>query len=356
MATEMNQAKAEAFAGQVIETLNHTSVGFLMSVGHRTGLMDAMAELGPAECQEISDASGLQERYVREWLGGMTTGRIVEYDPATRKYMLPAEHAAFLTRAAGPDNLAGYAETLLVLAQVEDKLVEVFRNGGGVPYSDFPRFQTVMAALSGPVHDAALIDGILPMVPGLPDRLSQGIRVADVGCGQGHAINLMAKAFPSSQFVGYDFSNGGIAVGRHEAREWGLGNVEFIAQDVTNLNVHGEFQLVTAFDSIHDQAKPASVLAGISEAISPDGVFLMVDEDGSSELQNNMDMPIAPILYTISTFHCMTVSLAQGGDGLGTMWGREKALEMLGEAGFGNVTVSQMEGDIENVYYIAKKS
>ena len=121
---------------------------------------------------------------MREWLGAMVTGGVVDYDPAAGTYALPAEHAAWLTRAAGTDNLAVQAQFIPLLAQVEQPLIDCFRNGGGVPYAAYPRFQQLMAEDSGAIHDAALIDTILPLVPGLPARLAAGIDVADVGCGQ----------------------------------------------------------------------------------------------------------------------------------------------------------------------------
>jgi 2-polyprenyl-3-methyl-5-hydroxy-6-metoxy-1,4-benzoquinol methylase len=212
-----------------------------------------------------------------------------------------------------------------------------------------------MAEDSGQTVVAALTDHILPLVPGLTERLEDGIDVLDVGCGSGRALNLMARKFPNSRFVGYDFSEEAISRARAEAAGRGATNVRFEVRDVADLGEEGRYDLITAFDAVHDQAKPAAVLEGIAAALKDDGVYLMQDIAGSSHLQNNMDHPIGPFLYTISTMHCMTVSLAQGGEGLGTMWGEEKALEMLEEAGFGEVEVKQLPHDFQNSYYIAKK-
>jgi SAM-dependent methyltransferase len=213
----------------------------------------------------------------------------------------------------------------------------------------------LMAEDSSRTHDAALIDTILPLVPGLPARLEAGIDVADVGCGRGHAINLMAHAFPNSRFVGYDFSEEGVQGGRDEAQRLGLTNARFEARDVTNLAAREQFDLITAFDAIHDQAQPARVLAGIAEALRPDGVFLMVDIGASSHAHENMEFPLAPMMYTISCMHCMTVSLALDGAGLGAMWGEQKAREMLAEAGFTQVEIKRIEDDLFNSYYVATK-
>jgi SAM-dependent methyltransferase len=234
-------------------------------------------------------------------------------------------------------------------------VIECFRNGGGVPYSAYPRFQKLMAEDSASVHDAALIDVILPLVPGLTQRLEAGIDVADIGCGSGHAINLMAKAFPQSRFTGFDFSEEGIQTARREAQAFGVANARFELRDVTALDLPDRFGLITAFDAIHDQAHPAQVLAGIAGALRPDGVFLMVDIRASSNLHENRDLPMAPFLYTASTMHCMTVSLALAGTGLGTMWGEQTARRMLAEAGFTDVKVVSIEGDIFNNYFIATK-
>src|SRR5437870_8953117 len=176
---EMDQAKAEAFAGQLLGTMNGGMLTLMISIGHRTGLFDTMAGMAPASSLEVAAAAGLNERYVREWLGAMTTGRIVEHDPVAGTYRLPAEHAVVLTRAAGPNNFAAFGQFVAMLGNVETEIVETFRTGGGVPYSRYPESQRLMAEMSGQVFDAALLEGVLPLVDGLVDRLRAGIDVAD---------------------------------------------------------------------------------------------------------------------------------------------------------------------------------
>jgi len=352
---QLDQAKAEAFAGQMVGILNAGLLAFMTSIGHRTGLFDKMASMPPSTSQQIADAAGLNDRYVREWLGAMVTGKFVEYDPATKTYRLPPEHAASITRAAGPNNLAAMIQFMALMGNVEDRIVDCFRNGGGVPYSAYPKFQQIMSEESAQVFDATLIDVTLPLVPGLEERMKAGIDVADVGCGAGHAINVMAKAFPNSRFTGYDFSEEGIAAGRKEAAEWDLTNAIFQVQDVAELSNAEAFDLITVFDAIHDQAQPRKVLANISRALKPDGVFLCVDVAASSSLEENVDHPLGPMLYSVSTMHCMTVSLALNGEGLGTVWGEQMARELLGEAGFKQIETKNVEGDIINAYYICTK-
>jgi 2-polyprenyl-3-methyl-5-hydroxy-6-metoxy-1,4-benzoquinol methylase len=354
-APAFDPAGAEAFAARVVGVLNDASLALMISIGHQVELFDAMATLPASNSVQIAAAAGLQERYVREWLAAMTAGGVVTYDPASNTYRLPAEHAACLTRDSGPDNLGHLMQFIPLLASVEEPIVTCFRNGGGVPYSAYRRFHQLMAEDSATVHDTALIDGIIPLVPGLPDQLRSGIEVADLGCGQGHAINLLATAFPNSRFTGYDFSAEAIEAACREAEQLGLSNVAFELQDVTDLGLREAYDLITAFDAIHDQAHPARVLAGIAAALRPDGVFLMVDIQASSRLEENLELPLATFLYTASTLHCMTVSLALNGVGLGTMWGEQLAQAMVREAGFGEVSVQKLESDPFNNYYVATK-
>ena len=352
---DFNDAQAEAFAEKLLGTLNTASVALMISIGHRTRLFDVMAKIDPATSTDIARAARLNERYVREWLGTLVTGGIVEYYPSMKTYYLPPEHAASLTRAAAPGNLANTFQFIPLLAAVEDQIVECFQKGGGVPYSAYPRFQEVMAEESNATVVAGLLNNILPLVPELVEQLEQGIEVLDVGCGQGRALILLAETFPQSQFTGYDFSPDGIASARTEATAKGLTNIRFVLQDVAGMAETNRYHLITAFDAIHDQAKPRQVLRGIAQALREDGVFLMQDIRASSHVHNNIGQPLGPFTYTVSCLHCMTVSLALGGEGLGAAWGEEKALELLNEAGFANVTVKQLPHDIINNYYLARR-
>lgn len=350
----LNEAKAEQFATQMISVLNNAALALMTSIGHRTGLFDVMEKLPPATSMEIAAAAKLNERYVREWLGAMTTGRIVEYDTAAATYRLPAEHAAFLTRAASPNNLAVTSQFVPVLAGVGDQIIECFRNGGGVPYSAYPRFHDVMAEESSQTVISGLFDHILPLVPGLTEKLRSGIEVLDVGCGRGKALIQMAAKFPNSSFTGYDFSEQTIAAANLEVEQKRLNNISFEVKDVAAIGGKLKFDLITAFDAIHDQANPAKVLKAIAGALNEKGVFLMQDIGGSSHVHKNLENPLGPFTYTVSCLHCMTVSLSQGGAGLGAAWGEELAQQMLADAGFANVEVKRLPHDIINNYYIAK--
>jgi len=351
----LDQSKVEAFSGKMVSVLNDASIALMTSIGHKVELFDTMAGMEPATSAAIAKAAGLNERYVREWLGAMVTGGIVDYDPDLRTYDLPAEHAIMLTRAAGPGNLAAFAQTIPSMASVETGIVDSFRNGGGVHYDQHHELLKEFGIYSGQVFDNLLISTVFQQMLDVAAALRSGAAVLDIGCGTGHSTNVMAQAFPNSQLTAYDFREGALAEARAEAREMGLDNVQFISKDLATMDETGVYDLVTGFDVIHDQAKPRVVLKAVHRALKPGGTFLMVDIRASSELHENMEHPIAPWMYTVSTMHCMTVSLALGGEGLGTVWGEQKALELLGEAGFSSVDVKQIEGDIFNNYYICRK-
>ncbi len=327
----------------------------MISIGYKTGLFDIIAQLKPSTSQEISQASKLNERYIREWLGAMVTGNIIEYDPLTEKYFLPKEHSAFLTRKSGIDNLAVLAQYVSLMGNVEDKIVECFRNGGGLPYSEYPKFQQLQAEETARIFDSMLTNQILPLIPDINNRLNDGIRVLDIGCGRGRAVNLMGKAFSRSKFTGCDISHEGILSAKEEAKNMGLTNVQFEIKDALLVEELGKFDLITAFDTIHDQVQPTKVLKAINASLNNDGFFLMQDIAASSKVEKNIDSILAPTLYTISTMHCMSVSLAFDGEGLGTMWGKELAVNKLTEAGFKDIKIKNVEGDIMNYYYVSRK-
>jgi 2-polyprenyl-3-methyl-5-hydroxy-6-metoxy-1,4-benzoquinol methylase len=351
----LDPRRVERFSAQITGILNGGALALMTSIGHRTGLFDTLALLPPADSALIAKEAGLNERYVREWLGAMVTGGIVEYDAERDRYALPAEHAALLTRNARPSNMAATAQWIPLLASVEDEIVHCFERGGGVPYAFYRRFHSVMAEESDQTVVARLNDGILPAIPGLVEALERGIDVLDVGCGSGHALHAMAYAFPESRFTGYDTSAEAIASARKDARALGLSNVWFQARDVARLERVDAYDLITAFDAIHDQARPAEVLARIFLSLREDGIFLMQDIAGSSHVAEDAANPLAAFLYTVSCLHCMTVSLAEGGAGLGAMWGCETATRMLREAGFEFIEHRKLPHDPMNYYYAARK-
>jgi ubiquinone/menaquinone biosynthesis C-methylase UbiE len=342
----------EAVSERMVGILNDGAICILAGIGHELGLFETLGAMPPATSAQLADAAGVDERYVREWLGGIATAGFVEHLPADDTYRLRPDHAPFVT-GAGPDNISRVMRYVALMGEAAPLVTEKFRTGGGLAYSDYPHFHEVQAAESAAVNDASLIDAIVPLT-GLVDRLHSGIRVADVGCGEGHAINLLARAYPASSFVGLDFSEEALTAARAEAVAWGLTNARFETRDVAALGEEAEYDLVTAFDAIHDQAHPATVLTNIHRALRPGGTFLMVDLRADSSLDANLDLPWASFLYAISTVHCMSVSLGQGGDGLGTVWGVQTAERMLREAGFSEVVLHDLEEDPFNAYFVAR--
>jgi SAM-dependent methyltransferase len=352
----LTRPAGEQFSERTLQIVNDAALALMMSVGHRTGLFDAMSRLPPSTAAGIAQAARLNERYVREWLGAMVTGGIVRYDARAETYHLPAEHAACLTRAASPNNVAVTTQWIGVLGAAEDFVVEAFHHGRGVPYSAYRRFHEVMADESAQTVVDGLLAHILPLADGLIERLDAGIDVLDIACGSGRAALAMAEMFPHSRFTGIDISAEAIAAGRAEIERRAARNVTLVQADAAELWLEGTFQLVTAFDAIHDQARPKRVLERVYTALSGGGVFLMQDIAGRTRLADNLTNPLAPFSYTISCMHCMSVSLAAGGPGLGAMWGREQALEMLDAAGFKDVRVELLPHDPLNYYYVAHKS
>ncbi len=312
-----------------------------------------MADCSWVTSRQLADAAKLNERYVREWLGAMLASNIVEYQLESKTYRLPAEHAACLTRRSGA-NIAASMQFVPVLGAVEDEVLTAFTTGRGVPYSSYKRFHSVMAEESGQTVVAALLSHILPLWPGLDAQLKSGIEVLDVGCGAGRAMNLLARSYPNSRFTGFDFSDEAIQMANDEAAQHGSRNARFEVFDVAKHEGLGSYDLITAFDAIHDQARPDAVLRNIARALRPRGLFLMQDIKASSCPHKNMAQPMATYIYTISCMHCMSVSLANNGAGLGAAWGKELALTMLAEAGFQKVRVETLGHDIQNYYYLCQ--
>ncbi len=350
----MDQAKLQAFGDHMNGILNGGMLALMTSIGHRTGLFDVMAGLAPSTSDQVARAAGLNSRYVREWLDAVVAGRIVDYEPRDATYSLPAEHASLLTRAAGGKNMAGFADTIPRLALVEPEVTACFRAGGGVPYDRFDEFLEVWSRLKAFTFEETLLSQVLPLVPALADDLAAGCDVLEIGCGEAYPTQILARAFPKSRFTASDFRKDVIEAARERARPSATGNARFLVQDLTLMEDRSAYDAVLAFDVIHDQAQPRDVLRRVAQALRPRGLFLMVDINASSRVHENLRHPLAPFLYGTSVLHCMTVSLALGGEGLGTMWGEQLARELLAEAGFAQIDVHTIPGDVFNNYYLAR--
>lgn len=343
----------EAFARRMIGVLNDGMLALGISIGHRAGLFDALDDGAWHTSAEVAHSAAADERYVREWLGAMTVSEVVTYDPTAATWRLPPAHAASLTSAAGPDNIARLLQFVPMLGEVESQVLACVRHGGGVAYEAFTGFHRVSADDTAQGYDDALVLELLGFVPDGVERLRSGIAAADIGCGSGHILCIMARLFPASRFTGYDIADEALETARATARAAGLDNVRFVRRDAARLAEVETYDLITTFDAVHDQARPDLLLARIAEALRSDGAYLCVDIRASSDLEENITHPMGQFIYVVSLLHCMTVSLAEGGMGLGTAWGHQRATRMLHEAGFGHVATHTRSGDAMKQIYVA---
>ena len=358
---------SKPFPEKLTDILNYSALNLALSIGYRTGLFDVMDTfVAPQPLETIVRKAGLDSRYVKEWMGVMVSGKIVELSPAEDGgedcYYLPKAHADFITRRAGNFNLGVYTQEIpLLTISAMEAVIHNFNTGAGVTYDHYPNFQAFMSQLADAKHRQVLVDKFLPTVDGgrVIEQMTSGIRVCDLGCAAGVALVLMAKAFPQSRFVGIDISKEVIEAARSEASRHGLDNLKFIVLDAATLKFNQDykdfFDYVTAFDAVHDQTRPLEVLQGVHHILAPGGRFSMVDIAAHSNLVDNRDHPMGPFLYTVSLMHCMPVGLVDGGPGLGMMWGREKAVAMLEEAGFKEVQVHEIPEDPFNLHFLCIK-
>jgi 2-polyprenyl-3-methyl-5-hydroxy-6-metoxy-1,4-benzoquinol methylase len=353
------------FSERMNDILNYGALNLAIGIGYRNEIFDVLEGFNkPVTVSEIASASNLNKRYLKEWLGIMVTGKIIKLShtiDGEEQYYLPPEHASFLTRKSGNNNLGVYTQEIPLLTSCAmESVIKGFKTGEGIPFSQYPDFQQFMTELSNAKHNEVLIKHFLPSVDKgkLVDRLKRGIKVCDLGCGQGVALHLMAKAFPKSTFTGIDNHTKAINTAWARARQMELSNVFCMELDAAkiyeNKELMQQFDYVCAFDSIHDQSHPVKALKSIRYMLAPGGMFSMIDIKASSNLADNLDHPMGAFLYTVSLMHCMPVGLNDNGTGLGMMWGREKAVKLLAEAGFEHIEVFEMEHDSFNLHYLCK--
>lgn len=363
---ERSSSTLDAYSKKMTDILNYGALNLALAIGYRTRLLDVLDEFEtPQSAAAIARKAGLNTRYVKEWLGIMVCGGIIELssdDDGEDLFWLPLEYGDLITRRSGHSNLGIYTQEIPLLTTCAmESVVRSFSSGEGVDYDRYPRFQSFMSQLADAKHQEVLVDRFLPTVDEgrLVEKMQSGIRVCDLGCGEGVAIILMAEAFPNSRFVGIDISAAGIKKAETAARSRHLRNVRFFQQDAAALRDHHglmeSFDYVTAFDAVHDQTHPREALEGVYTVLKQGGLFSMVDIAASSHLSENRRHPMGSFLYTVSLMHCMPVGLVNDGLGLGMMWGRQKAVEMLKEAGFEQVDVVEIMDDPFNLHFLCKK-
>lgn len=341
----MDRARIEAFLERFVGFASGATTMGLLAVADRCGLLAWLGEHESGTVAEVSAGAGLEARYVEEILSGLTAAGALEYDPATSTFTMPPEHALFLASETSPYFMGGWMDMMPSIMSQIDGIAAAARHGGGVGFEEFGKGMIRgIDRGNGPSQRVFLLKRWLPAVPGLVDKLEAGANVADVGCGVGTAAIVMAEAFPETSVTGYDVSEESLAVARSRAQD--LPNATFTVSSVESMALEPPYDLVTAFDVIHDLIDPLAGMTRIRESLAPGGQFLMMEPNASSNLEDNLD-PHGALLYGISALHCMTQSLARGGEGLGAAWGRQKAEQYAQRAGF---TSFQALDSIENKF------
>jgi SAM-dependent methyltransferase len=334
MQTTLDPARVEAFAGRILGDLGTTMSGALIYLGDRLGLYRALAE-APATPDELADRAGLAERYVREWLGNQAAAGYVTYDARSDRYTLPAEHAAVLADEGSPAFLAGGFTSAVAAFQILERIEGAFRSGAGVAWHEHdPRLFCGVERFFAPAYHTFLLESWLPAVDGLVARLQQGAAVADIGCGHGATTILMARAFPNSQFTGFDAHDASIETARARARAAGVADrVRFTRASAASFPGSG-YDLIAFFDCLHDMGDPVAAARHARATLAPDGTLLLVEPLAGDRVQDNLN-PLGRAYYGFSTLICTPASLAEDGRrALGAQAGEARLREVLCEAGF----------------------
>jgi SAM-dependent methyltransferase len=350
--TSPDPAAVEAFVGRAMGDTSAWMVTTMAMIGDRLGLWAALADSRPVTSTELAERTGTVERYVREWLSSMAAHGYLTYDPATERFALPAEHVPVLA-TEGPIYFGGFHHLLYGLTGMLGQVIDAFRHGGGVPptsYGDDWWFG--LERFTSAWFDHLLPQVWLPAMPEVHAALQRGADVADVGCGRGRALIRLAEAYPAGRYVGYDIHEDSIAAARASAEAAGVADlIRFEVCDVS-AGIPGDYDVITTFDVIHDAADPLSMLRAIRAALRPEGHYVCLDINASHRLEDNAG-PLGAYFYGVSVLFCLTTSLAQGGEGLGTCgFNEHTARELCAEAGFGTVRRVEMENPFNILYDI----
>jgi len=333
--SELDREKVRAFAGQILSDIGTAVQGALSYIGDKLGIFKAMAAVdAPVTVEELAGKTGLNPRYLREWLGAMTAARYVDYDPASGRYFLPPEHAAVLADENNPFFLGGFIQESVPMVSMAPRVAEDFRTGKGVPQTAYPAemFEAIERTSAG-IYKHQLIQRWLPAMPQVEAKLRAGGAALDVGCGSGRAAITIAKAFPDARVFGFDAHAGSIERARANAKAAGVGDrIKFEVVDCTQLPAH-EFDFISTFDVVHDSADPLGLMTSIRNALVSDGTYLLVEMNVSPNVNENIN-PLGKLMYAASTLYCVTTSMAQGGVALGALMGEPKVRELSARAGF----------------------
>jgi len=327
-------AEIQAAVGQMISDLGAAFSGVLVNIGRRLGLYKAMAEIGVCTSEQLAEATGIRERYVREWLNNQAAGGYLRYEPEGHRYSLPAAQAMVLAVEDSPVYMASAFEVAAAFWLDEERIVETFRSGEGFGWHEHNErlfCGTEMFFKTG--YRTHLVAEWLPALGGIVERLSAGARVADVGCGHGASTIVMARAFPESEFVGIDYHADSITTAGQRAREAGLDNVRFEVATAKNYGGRN-FDLVCFMDCLHDLGDPLGALLHARDALKPDGKVMLVEPYAGDAVEENLN-PVGRLFYAASAMACTPNSLSQEvGLGLGAQAGQERLRRLAQQAGF----------------------
>jgi 2-polyprenyl-3-methyl-5-hydroxy-6-metoxy-1,4-benzoquinol methylase len=333
-AKSIDWGKVKEFAGLMMNDLGAAMQGALTYIGDRLGIFKALAAAGSITSADLAARTGLNERYLREWLGAMTAAKYISFDSASGRYTMSPEHAMILADENSQFFMGGFMQLIVPEVSMAPKLMEAFRTGKGVPQSEYPPevFEGIDRG-SAPMYRHQLLRKWIPAMPQVVEILSAGGSALDVGCGSGRAVVALAGAFPKARIYGYDAHQGSVERARANAKAAGVAErVTFEVVDCAKLPAH-RFDFISTFDVVHDSVDPIALLKSIRTALKPDGTYLMVEMNVSDRPEENIN-PLGRMLYSASTLYCMTVSLAHGGAGIGALMGEPKARELTQQAGF----------------------
>ena len=335
--SEVNMEKLEALAGKVIGDVAGALSLYMAYLGDQAGLFDAMDAAGPSTVEQLAARTGLNPKYLHEWLGSVSAAGYVTFDPASETFSLTEEQALVFGREGQPACMQGFIMAIVSQYEEHEKSTEIFKSGKGRPWGDHS--QCLFCGTDRffrPGYMANLVEHWIPALSGVEDKLNSGAKVADVGCGQGSSTILMAEAYPNSHFVGIDYHAPSIETARQKAEEAGLSNVEFAVATAQDYPGDG-FDFACIFDALHDMGDPVGAAQHVRESLKDDGTFMLVEPMAGDSMAENMN-PLGQIFYAFSTTVCTPNSLSQDvGLGLGAQAGQKRLTEVLSEAGFDKV-------------------
>ena len=349
----INMEKVQASAERVLGLLSGAVLSGMIYLGDRMGLYQALQESGPVTSLDLAQRTGLHERWIREWLQGQAAAGLITYE-GEGKFSLSPEDAMVLANELSPMFLAGGFCALPQQMAVLERLPESFQTGLGLPYDAFGlEGARGIERLLAPWFRTVLVPVALPKLEGVVAKLEAGARAADVGCGAGVSLIEMAKAYPRSEFHGYDISKYALTRAEANKAQAGVRNVTFHDANGDALPANASFDFLTTFDCLHDMTNPAAVIRAIRQALRSDGTWLIADIHGKGTFEENLaENPLAPMMYGFSVLSCMSSALSEpGGAGLGTLGFPEPvARKMVTDAGFTRFQSHDFNSPI-NAYY-----